>query len=139
MKRRAAVNLILYPDKRKVGTAVKNDDPLLMLVSHAGDTIIVANIDDSLEHHILLRQTGYPESDIDKYFRIIVNRSTADWTFVCPTSYGHIKDRKARIDRFYQDGMTQITRALNRIGYKVPIDIPIRYRRHLHALTDNGT
>ena len=139
MKRKTAVKTVFYPNKRKVRTAIKNDDPLLMLVSHAGETTIVANIDDSLEHHILLRQTGHPESDIDKYFRVIVNRATADWTFVCPTSYGNIKDRKTRIDRFYQDGMIQITRALNRIAYKVPIDIPVRYRRHLHALSDNGT
>jgi hypothetical protein len=138
MKQSTTVKLIFYPDRRKVRTAIKNDDPLLMLVSHAGDKAIIANIDDSAEHHVLLRQTGHSESDIDKYFRIVVNRATADWTFVCPTSYRNIKDRRTRIDRFYQDGMMRITKALDLINYAVPIDIPVRYRRHFKELADDG-
>lgn len=117
---------------------MKNDDPLLMLVSHAGDVAIVANVDDALEHHILLKQAGHKEQDIDKYFRIVANRSGADWTFVCPATYRNIKHRKMRIDRFHHDGMVQIAKALKIIGYPEEIKIPTRYRRHFKELTENG-
>lgn len=59
------------------------DDPLYILVSFAGERTIVANIDDVAEHYILLKKAGFSESDIDTYFRIVVNKSGASWTFVC--------------------------------------------------------
>lgn len=48
-----------------------------------GKRAIVANIDDVAEHYILLKKAGFSESDIDTYFRIVVNKSGASWTFVC--------------------------------------------------------
>jgi hypothetical protein len=127
-----------YPNKRRVNTAVKHDDPLLMLVSFNGELSIVGHIDDSAEHYILLKKAGLKESDIDKYFRIIVNKSGASWTFVCPSSYLNLSDRNRRFTKYYENGIVEISKALKVIGYDVPIDIPARYRRHFNELRDNG-
>lgn len=127
-----------YPDKRRVNTAIKHDDPLLMLVAFDGGLSIVGHIDDTSEHYILLKHAGFNESDIDKYFRIIVNKSGASWTFVCPSSYQNISDRNRRLTKYYENGIDEISKALKLIGYNVPIDIPTRYRRHFNELRDNG-
>jgi hypothetical protein len=127
-----------YPDKSSVESAIKNDDPLLVLVACSGEEIIVSNADDSMEHYILLKQAGHSEIDIDKYFRVVVNRSGADWTFVCPASYANIKDRYRRIEKYYEDGIDEISRALKFLNYDVPINIPTRYRRHFNELRDMG-
>jgi len=37
-----------------------------MLISFEGETIIVGNIDDTAEHYILLKSTGFSENGIDK-------------------------------------------------------------------------
>ena len=89
-----------YPNKRRVNTAIKHDDPLLMLVAFDGELSIVGHIDDTAEHYILLKLAGFSESDIDKYFRIIVNKSGASWTFVCPSSYLNISDRNRRLTKY---------------------------------------
>jgi len=57
------MQIIHYPDKKSVDAAIKHDDPLLMLVSLDGETVIVSNIDDSMEHHILLKKNGLFEND----------------------------------------------------------------------------
>ena len=123
-----------YPDNEKVVEAVKDDDPLLMLISYDGSTVLVSNIDDSFEHHILLRLMNYKDSDINKYFRVVVNKSGCDWTFVCPSDYKGIKDKVTRIKHFYNDGITLISKALNAIDYDCEINIPDRYRRHFNML-----
>ena len=127
-----------YPNKKHIDTAIKHDDPLLLLVAFDGEMSIVGNIDDTSEHYILLKLAGFPESDIDKYFRIIVNKSGASWTFVCPSSYLNISDRNRRFTKYYENGIDEISKALKLIGYNVPIDIPTRYRRHFNELRDNG-
>lgn len=121
-----------YPDKPTVEQAMQDDDPLLMLVSYAGDKILLSNIDDSFEHIILLKNLGYSELDIDKYFRVIINRDGADWTFVCPAGYKNIANKDKRIKQFYNDGVAAITRGLQAIGYNSDIEIPQRYRRHFN-------
>lgn len=105
------------------------DDPLLMLVSYDGSEMLLSNIDDSFEHIILLRQLNYRDSDIDKFFRVIVNQQGADWTFVCPSNYKSIEDKSIRIQEFFNDGIDQISKALKEIKYEnAQINIPSRYR-----------
>jgi hypothetical protein len=130
------MNVRHYPDQETVERAVRNDDPLLVLVAHDETELLAANIDDSLEHYVLLKQLGHSEAEIDKYFRVVLSHSGADWTFVCPSDYKGIGDRAKRIEKYYSDGIDILSRALRRIGYDVDIDIPRRYRRHLDALSE---
>ncbi len=126
-----------YPNRKRVSEAIKNDDPLVVLISYDGSRMLVSGIDDSFEHIILLRKLNLKETDIDSYFRLIVNKSVADWTFVCPPDYKDIKSREKRIEKFYGDGIDIIKKGLNQIGYDVPLDIPERFRRHFETL-QNG-
>ena len=119
---------IYYPDEQSVKNAMRADDPLLLLVSHDGQRLIVSGIDDAGEHIILLRLAGFRDSDLDNYYRLVVNRDGADWTFVCPPDYQNITDKSKRIQQFYKDGFRTIPQALEAIGYLVGIDIP---RRHM--------
>jgi hypothetical protein len=132
------MKIIYYPDQSHVTAAINHDDPLLLLVSFNGETAIVGNIDDTAEHYILLKHAGFPESDIDKYFRVVVNRSGASWTFVCPSSYLDIRDRSRRLTKYYENGIDEISKVLKILDYDVPIDIPTRYRRHFDELKDTG-
>jgi len=132
------MDITYYPDKSSVESAIKNDDPLLVLVACSGEEAIVSNADDSMEHYILLKQAGHSELEIDNYFRVVVNRSGADWTFVCPASYANIQDRYRRIEKYYEDGIDEISKTLKLLKYDVPINIPTRYRRHFNELRDMG-
>ena len=128
------MNILYYPDQGKVELAAKADDPLLVLISFDGSRLLAAPADDSMEHLILLKQLGFPELDIDKYFRVVVNKSGADWTFVCPQDYKNVADKTRRVERFYNDGFKVISNALKKIGYDVPLEIPRRYQRHVDFL-----
>jgi hypothetical protein len=110
--------------------AMTNDEPLLALISFSGSEAIFSHIDDAVEHHILLSKTGRNSMDIDQYFRIIFDRSGADWTFICPPEYKGVKNKTRRIAEFYKDGYAVISDFLAQIGYPVDISIPKRYRRH---------
>jgi hypothetical protein len=123
-----------YPGKESVEKAIADSDPLLALISHDGSSFLACNIDSSMEHHILLRNLGYSDADIDKYFRIILTDSSAEWTFVCPESYKGIKDRDRRIAQYFDDGIGVITTAVKEFGIDVPVNIPQRYRRHFDRL-----
>lgn len=123
-----------FPNRRKVDQAIKNDDPLLVLLSYDGTIGIVSNIDDAMEHVILLKKVGRKETEIDSFFRLVINRQGADWTFVCPADYQGIKDRTKRIEKFYSDGHQIIEKGLQELGYSVPIKIPDRFRRHFTEL-----
>ena len=103
-------------------------------ISFDGKTAIMSQIDEAMEHHILLMKTGYKDTDIDKFFRIVLDKSGADWTFVCPPDYKGIQFKDKRIEAFYKDGFAVISDFLHSIGYPVGIDIPKRYRRHLDVL-----
>jgi len=50
----------------------------------------------------------------------------------------NIRNRELRLKKYYENGIDEITKALKRIKYYVPIDIPQRYRRHLDVLRDTG-
>jgi len=125
-----------YPDEAHVNEAMQVDDPLLMLVSFDGNEILLSNIDDAFEHLILLKKLDYKENEIDKFFRVILNQEGADWTFVCPSNYKGITNKEKRIETFYNDGITQISKAIQTVGYNVEIQIPQRYRRHFNMLKE---
>ena len=132
------MNLIKYPSDEAVSKAIAADEPLLILISFDGKTAIMSQIDEAVEHHILLMDVGFKETDIDKFFRIILDRSGADWTFVCPPDYKNIPFKDKRIEAFYKDGFSVISDFLHSIGYLVGINIPKRYSRHLNTLGDNS-
>lgn len=125
-----------FPDNNSVNKAVSADEPLLAVISFDGKSAIVSHIDEAVEHHILLSKAGLSDSDIDRYFRIVFDKSGADWTFVCPPDYKNIPFKDKRIEAFYKDGFSVISEFLHSIGYLVGINIPKRYRRHLNILGD---
>ena len=131
------MNLIFYPDKDAAAAAMAEDEPLLVLVSFDGETLIASQIDEAVEHHILLKKVGMPDTDIDKYFRLVADKSGADWTFVCPPDYSPATRKEKRIEEFFKDGMRIIPAALKAIGYDVPVTIPKRYRRHFDIMNDD--
>lgn len=128
-----------YPDEATLNSYLAKKEPLLIAISFDGETVLISHMDDSFEHHILLAHFGIKQTDIDKYFRVVVDENTADWTFVCPPDYKGIADRKRRITAFYNDGITAISKVLADIGYYSDIRIPKRYRGHFEALGDDST
>ncbi len=128
-----------YPDEATLNSYLAKKEPLLIAISFDGETVLISHMDDSFEHHILLAHFGIKQTDIDKYFRVVVDENTADWTFVCPPDYKGIADKKRRITAFYNDGITAISKVLADIGYYSDIRIPKRYRRHFEALGDDSS
>ena len=128
------MNLIKYPSAESVNKALAADETLLILISFNGKTAIMSQVDEAVEHHILLMDVGYTETDIDKFFCIVLDRSGADWIFVCPPDYKNIQSNDKRIEAFYKDGFSVIPNFLYSIGYLVGINIPKRYSRHLNSL-----
>lgn len=125
------MNITYFPNQEIVTKAIAQDDPLLVLITYSGHELIVSNIDDAFEHLILLRKLGVDDNEIDSYFRLVVNRAGADWTFVCPSNYKGITIKTKRLEQFYKDGFQIIPKALKQLGYNVPLDIPKRYKRHV--------
>lgn len=128
-----------YPDDKTFDEYVAKKEPLLLAISFDGETVLAARLDDSFEHHILLAHFGVRGTDIDKYFRVVVDKESAEWTFVCPPDYKNIVDRKRRIMQFYNDGFAAISSVLSDLGYFPDITIPKRYRRHFEAMGDDTT
>ena len=128
------MEIIKYPSEEEFQTAVNEDEPLLVLISFDGERLIACQIDEAVEHHILLKKAGFPDTDIDKYFRLVVDKNGADWTFVCPESYSSVTRKDKKIQEFFKNGMRVIPEALKDIGYDVPIEIPKRYRRHFDLM-----
>ena len=123
-----------YPSEEIINEAKKNDEPLMIVISFDGQNVIAAPMDEVVEHHILLEKCGIHYKEIDKHFRVIVDKQGADWTFICPPDYKNIFDKRRRIGKFYNDGCNYISKMLNELGYIISINIPIRYRRHLNEL-----
>lgn len=128
------MNIIKYPSETDVNNAVSHKEPLLVLVSFDGETVIMSHIDEAVEHHILLMKAGFSDKDIYKFFRLVLDDESADWTFVCPPDYKNISDKTRRIKQFYKDGFTVISDVFQELGFMVGINIPRRYRRHLDML-----
>lgn len=126
--------MLYYPSEERVKCAFNDDEPMLILISFDGKTAIISPVDEAMEHHILLMKTGFKDTDIDKFFRIVLDRSGADWTFVCPPDYKNIRIKDRRIEAFYKDGFAVISDFLHSIGYLVGINIPKRYRRHFNVI-----
>ncbi len=80
-----------------VADAIRQDEPLMAVISFDGSQAYVSHLDDGGEHHILLQKAGQPSTDIDKYFRIIFDQDGADWTFTCPPDYKGIARKDKRI------------------------------------------
>lgn len=132
------MDIFKYPSDESVNKAMSADEPLLAVISFDGKNAVMSQIDEAMEHHILLMKAGYNDTDIDGFFRIVLDKSGADWTFVCPPDYKDIPFKDKRIEAFYKDGFSVISDFLHSIGYLVGIDIPKRYRRHFDAMNDNN-
>lgn len=132
------MNIIKYPSEADVNKAISADEPLLAVISFDGQNAITSQIDEAMEHHILLMKAGYKDTDIDKFFRIVFDKSGADWTFICPPDYKNIPFKDKRIEAFYKDGFAIISDFLHSIGYLVGIDIPKRYRRRFDVMNDSS-
>jgi len=125
------VDIIKYDGNLPVDEAIKNDEPLLAVISFDGKKAIVSHIDEAVEHHILLAKAGYKGTEIDEFFRIIFDREEgASWTFICPPDYKGISDKGRRVSAFYKDGFSVISKFLSEMEYFANINIPKRYRRH---------
>ncbi len=125
-----------YPNKETVINSFKTNELYIMAISFDGKTALISLNDDSFEHHILLANCGVDQTDIDKYFRIVFDNMTADWTFVCPPNYKNIKDKTRRIREFYKDGFNIISSTLAELGYYIDLRIPKRYKRHFNFMND---
>ncbi len=132
------MNIIKYPSEEDVNKAIAADEPLLAVMSFDSKTAVISQIDEAIEHYILLMKAGYKDTDIDKFFRIVLDKSGADWTFICPPDYKNIPFKDKRIEAFYKDGFAVISDFLHSIGYLVGINIPKRYRRHFDAMNDSS-
>ena len=130
------MKIIKYPSEKEVSSAIAHKEPLLLLISCDGETVIMSHLDEAVEHYILLMKTGFSDKDIDKFFRVVLDDEGADWTFVCPPDYKNITDRTRRIKQFYKDGFAVISDVLQQIGFMVGINIPRRYRRHFNAMME---
>jgi len=126
--------IIKYDGEFPVDEAVKQDEPLIAVIFFDGAKAVVSQIDEAVEHYILLQKAGISGVEIDKVFRITFDKSGADWTFVCPAGYKNISDRERRIAAFYKDGFSVIADFLAEFGYDCDITIPKRYRRHFEEL-----
>ncbi|MDE6102679.1 MAG: hypothetical protein K2F73_06865 [Ruminococcus sp.] len=131
------MQIIKYPSEESVKNAVKADEPFLAAISFDGKKAIICQIDEAMEHHILLLKNGYKDTDIDKFFRIVFDKSGADWTFVCPPDYKNIPYKDKRIKTFYRDGIYTISEFLDTVGYIVGINIPKRYSRHFDFMNED--
>jgi hypothetical protein len=114
--------------------AIQRGDPMLAVITFDGSRAMIGHADDCMEHHILLAKCGLPSSGIDSYFRISFDRDGANWTFACPPDYKGIRDKSARITRFYMDGFTVISAFMAEMGLLVGLKIPKRYKRHLDLM-----
>ena len=128
------MEIIKYPSEESVTNAIDADEPFLAIISFDGKKAVMCQIEEAMEHHILLLKAGFSDKDIDKYFRIILDDEGADWTFVCPPDYKNISDKSRRIKAFYKDGFSIISDVLQELGFMVGINIPRRYRRHFDML-----
>lgn len=129
-----------YPDEETVNGYIKCKEPLIIAIPFDEEKpVLMSHVDDAFEHHILLAKFDIRQTDIDKYFRIVADDESAEWTFVCPHDYKGITDIQKRIIRFYNDGFAAISEVLSDIGYFSDIRIPKRYRRHFDAMGDDST
>ena len=131
------MDIVRFPDSEAVASAIRDDEPLMAVIAFDGSKAVAAPLDEAVEHHILLIKAGCKDTDIDRFFRIVFDRSGADWTFVCPPDYKDIPLKDKRIRAFYRDGLGVIGDFLQEMGYITGINIPKRYSRHLDVLSED--
>ena len=131
------MNIIKYPDERAVKKAIAEKKPLLVLIAFGGETIKVCRINEAIKPHAL-KNIGCLSTNINRYFRIVVDDEVADWMFVCPNDYKGIADKGRRIAEFYKDGFREISKALQVLGLYVGINISKHYRRSFDIAKDKG-
>ncbi|MDR0331388.1 MAG: hypothetical protein LBH93_06755 [Chitinispirillales bacterium] len=119
-----------------IDASIRKGEPMLAVIAFDGSHAIIGLLDECMEHHILLTKSGLSSADIDNYFRIVFDRSGANWTFACPPGYMNIPDKAARISRFYTDGFATISAFMAEMGLLVGLKIPKRYKRHLDLMTE---
>lgn len=130
------MEIIKFNDYESVENAIAKDEPLMAVIAFDGSKAYVCHLDDGVEHHILLQKVGFTGTEIDRFFRIIFDRESADWTFICPPNYKNIPYRAKRIKAFYRDGISTISEFLSEMGYLCDIKIPTRYKRHFDAMLE---
>ena len=59
------MKIIKYPSNEEFEKAITQREPILMLISFDGKTVIMSQIDEAMEHHILLLKAGFSDKDID--------------------------------------------------------------------------
>ena len=131
------MNITKFNNYETVENAIKNDEPLMAVISFDGSQAYVSHLDDGVEHHILLQKVGHSGTEIDGFFRIIFDKDGADWTFICPPEYKNIPYKSKRIKAFYRDGISTISEFLSEMGYFCDIKIPKRYKRHFSAMLED--
>ena len=62
------MTIIKINGSESVADAIRQDEPLMAVISFDGSKAFVSHLDDGGEHHILLQKAGQPSTDIDKYF-----------------------------------------------------------------------
>ena len=132
------MEIVKYPSDEAVAEAMRNDEPMQVLISFDGEKAIMSQIDEAVEHNLLLMNCGYNNTDIDKFFRIVLDKSGADWTFVCPPDYKDIPFKDKRIMMYHKDGFGIIADFLHEIGYIIGINIPERVSRKQKAEISSG-
>ena len=48
----------------------------------------------------MIRLAKFEDIDLDKYFRLVVNKDGANWIFVCSSNYENMSNKSKRIQRF---------------------------------------
>jgi hypothetical protein len=128
------VQIHKYAEHEDLDAAMRKGEPMLAVISFDGTQAYMGHIDECIEHHVLLTKVGLSSTDIDKYFRIIFDNDSVDWTFICPPDYKSVTDQTRRITAFYKDGFAVISAFMVELGLLADIRIPKRYRRHIDAL-----
>jgi hypothetical protein len=123
-----------FSDGIDIDSAIEKGDTLLAVISFDGSHAIIGHLDECMEHHILLAKAGLTSLDIDKYFRIMFDKNSADWTFVCPPDYMGLEGKPCMVSEFYKDGLATISAFMAEMGLLVSVKIPKRYRRRPRAV-----
>ena len=76
------MNIIRYFNAKSIFKAISEYEPLLAVISFDGKTTVVSQIDEAIEHYILLMKIYYKDTDINKFFSIVFYKSGTDYTFV---------------------------------------------------------
>jgi hypothetical protein len=123
------MEVIFYPDREVFERAVAEDVPLMLLVARNGKRVIVSTIDTVSDFRQLLVSSGFSRQGIDRYFRAVVNRSSALLTFSCPKAENADDGRDLKPGDCYKEGIRKLVEVCEQLNYEVPVEIPLLCRR----------